>query len=143
VDWQAIGLSLRLALATTLVLQVVGMPLAWWIAFSRRRWKFLVEAVGTQRGHRERNFFVAQLGHRTTNQRRDARIVRWRERGQRGLVVSPLANATHEGIDDGDRIPLTRRSVDHTGLAEPAPLGAPARDLDGHAVEDGLGVRQG
>ena len=30
-DWQAIGLSLRLALATTLVLQVVGMPLAWWV----------------------------------------------------------------------------------------------------------------
>jgi len=44
-DWQAIGLSLRLALATTLVLQVVGMPLAWWVTFSRRRWKFLVEAV--------------------------------------------------------------------------------------------------
>src|ERR1017187_11009563 len=43
-DWQAIGLSLRLALATTLVLQVVGMPLAWWVTFSRRRWKFLVEA---------------------------------------------------------------------------------------------------
>jgi len=44
-DWQAIGLSLRLALATTLVLQAVGLPLAWWAAFSRRRWKFLVEAV--------------------------------------------------------------------------------------------------
>jgi len=44
-DWQAIGLSLRLALATTLVLQLLGMPLAWWVAFSRRRWKFLVEAV--------------------------------------------------------------------------------------------------
>ena len=44
-DWQAIALSLRLALATTLVLQLVGMPLAWWIAFSPRRWKFLIEAV--------------------------------------------------------------------------------------------------
>ena len=44
-DWQAIGLSLRLALAATLVLQVVGMPLAWWVTASRRRWKFLVEAV--------------------------------------------------------------------------------------------------
>jgi len=44
-DWQSIGLSLRLALATTLVLQALGMPLAWWVASSRFRWKFLVEAV--------------------------------------------------------------------------------------------------
>lgn len=44
-DWQAIWLSLKLASATTAILLVVGAPLAYWIAFSRRRWKFLVEAV--------------------------------------------------------------------------------------------------
>jgi molybdate transport system permease protein len=44
-DWTAIGLSLRLATCTTLVLCVVGLPLAYWLALSRRRWKFLVEAV--------------------------------------------------------------------------------------------------
>jgi len=44
-DWQAIWLSVRLAGSTTLILLVVGMPLAHWLAFSPRRWKFLVEAV--------------------------------------------------------------------------------------------------
>lgn len=44
-DWNAITLSLRLAALTTLVLLVVGLPLAWWLAASRWRWKFLVEAV--------------------------------------------------------------------------------------------------
>jgi len=44
-DWQAIWLSLRLAACTTAILLAVGMPLAHWLAFSPRRWKFLVEAV--------------------------------------------------------------------------------------------------
>ena len=44
-DWQAIWLSVRLAVSTTLILLAVGMPLAYWLAFSPRRWKFLVEAV--------------------------------------------------------------------------------------------------
>src|SRR5437868_5533676 len=44
-DWQAIGLSLRLSGATTLILLAVGLPLAYWLTFSARRWKFLVEAV--------------------------------------------------------------------------------------------------
>jgi molybdate transport system permease protein len=44
-DWQAVWLSARLAASTTLILLVVGMPLAYWLAFSPRRWKFLVEAV--------------------------------------------------------------------------------------------------
>lgn len=46
-DWEAIRLSLRLASATTLVLGLLGLPLAYWLAFSARRWKFLVEAVVT------------------------------------------------------------------------------------------------
>ncbi|SPF37636.1 Molybdenum transport system permease protein ModB [Candidatus Sulfopaludibacter sp. SbA4] len=44
-DWQAIWLSVRLAVSTTLILLALGLPLAYWITFSRRRWKFLVEAV--------------------------------------------------------------------------------------------------
>ena len=44
-DWQAIWLSVRLAAATTAILLVVGLPIAYWLAFSPRRWKFLVEAV--------------------------------------------------------------------------------------------------
>ncbi|WP_243322532.1 molybdate ABC transporter permease subunit [Geothrix sp. SG200] len=44
-DWQAIRLSLWLASLTTVALLVLGLPLAYWLAFSRRRWRFLVEAV--------------------------------------------------------------------------------------------------
>lgn len=44
-DWQAIILSLKLASATTAILLAIGLPLAYWLAFSTRRWKFLVEAV--------------------------------------------------------------------------------------------------
>jgi molybdate transport system permease protein len=44
-DWQAIWLSVRLAILTTAILLAVGTPLAAWLAFSRWRWKFLVEAV--------------------------------------------------------------------------------------------------
>lgn len=44
-DWQAIGLSLRLAALTTVILLIVGMPLAYWLTYSPRRWKFLVEAA--------------------------------------------------------------------------------------------------
>jgi molybdate transport system permease protein len=45
VDWAALWLSVRLASATTTVLLVVGIPIAYWIVFSEQRWKFLVEAV--------------------------------------------------------------------------------------------------
>ncbi len=44
-DWEAIRLSLRLAALTTLALLALGLPLAHWLAFTRRPWKFLVEAV--------------------------------------------------------------------------------------------------
>jgi molybdate transport system permease protein len=45
VDWTALWLSVRLATTTSVVLVVIGVPLAYWIVYSRRRWKFLVEAV--------------------------------------------------------------------------------------------------
>ena len=44
-EWQAIWLSLRLSFWTTLILLALGLPAAYWLTFSQRRWKFLVEAV--------------------------------------------------------------------------------------------------
>lgn len=44
-NWTAIGLTLQLATLTALVLLVIGLPLAYWLSFSRWRWKFLVESV--------------------------------------------------------------------------------------------------
>lgn len=44
-DVQALLLSLQLAGLTTLLLLALGLPLAWWLAVSRFRLKFLVEAV--------------------------------------------------------------------------------------------------
>src|SRR5580692_1187634 len=44
-DWQAIWLSVKLASATTAILLLLGLPLAYWLTFSTRRWKFLVEAL--------------------------------------------------------------------------------------------------
>jgi molybdate transport system permease protein len=44
-NWEATALSLRLATVTSVVLMIVGLPISYWVAYSRRRWKFLVEAV--------------------------------------------------------------------------------------------------
>ncbi len=44
-DIAAMWVTLRLAGLTTLILLVLGTPLAWWLARSRWRFKFLVEAV--------------------------------------------------------------------------------------------------
>ena len=45
IDWQTLRLTLQLAFAVSLLLLVIGLPVAYWIAFSRWRWKFLVEAL--------------------------------------------------------------------------------------------------
>ena len=45
IDWQAFRLTIELAVVVSAILLVVGLPLAYWIAFSRWRWKFLVEAM--------------------------------------------------------------------------------------------------
>ena len=42
---QALTLTLRLAVIVSLILLVIGTPLACWLAFSPRRWKFFVEAL--------------------------------------------------------------------------------------------------
>jgi molybdate transport system permease protein len=45
IDWQAFRLTIELAVIVSALLLVGGLPLAYWIAFTRWRWKFLVEAT--------------------------------------------------------------------------------------------------
>lgn len=45
IDWQAFRLTIELAVIVSGILFVIGLPLAYWIAFSRWRWKFFVEAL--------------------------------------------------------------------------------------------------
>ena len=42
---QALTLTLRLALTVSGILLIVGIPLAYWLAYSQKRWKFFVEAI--------------------------------------------------------------------------------------------------
>jgi molybdate transport system permease protein len=44
-DWQAFWLTIRLAVLVAAILFMGGLPIAYWIAYSRWRWKFLVEAM--------------------------------------------------------------------------------------------------
>jgi molybdate transport system permease protein len=44
-DWQALGVTLRLAATTTLVLLLIGTPLAWWLARTRTRAALLVDSL--------------------------------------------------------------------------------------------------
>jgi molybdate transport system permease protein len=44
-NWIAIWVTFKLATLTALILVVLGLPLAYWVSFSRWRWKFLVESV--------------------------------------------------------------------------------------------------
>lgn len=44
-DWTAVGLTLKLAALTTLILGVVGLPLAYWLATTRKAWRPLVDAA--------------------------------------------------------------------------------------------------
>ena len=44
-DAQAIWLTAKLAGITTLILAVLGIPLAWWLVRARRRYTFLVDAL--------------------------------------------------------------------------------------------------
>jgi molybdate transport system permease protein len=46
-DWQAIALTLRVAGLTTLLLLVLGVPLAWWLARTRSWWRHPVGALVT------------------------------------------------------------------------------------------------
>ena len=44
-DWQAIGLTLQVAALTTLILLLLGVPLAWWLAQTRSFWRKPVGAL--------------------------------------------------------------------------------------------------
>jgi len=44
-DWTAVALTLKLAACTTVVLGVFGLPLAYWLATTRRAWRPLVDAA--------------------------------------------------------------------------------------------------
>src|SRR5579862_560524 len=44
-NWDALFLSLRLAVLVCAILFLIGIPIAYWISFSRWRWAFIVEAI--------------------------------------------------------------------------------------------------
>lgn len=44
-DFQALLITLQLALASTIILLIIGTPIAWWLARSTWRWRFLCEAL--------------------------------------------------------------------------------------------------
>lgn len=46
-NWQALALTLRLSLITAAALVVIALPIAYWIAYSPRRWKFLAQAAAS------------------------------------------------------------------------------------------------
>ncbi len=45
IDWAPLWLTVQLAGVTVAVLLLVGTPLAWWLAFTRSRFRTLVEAI--------------------------------------------------------------------------------------------------
>ncbi len=44
-DWQAIGLTVRVSALTTVLLLLIGTPIAWWLARTRSAWKAPIAAV--------------------------------------------------------------------------------------------------
>jgi len=44
-DWSPLVLTLKLASITTIILLLIGIPLAYWLAFSKFRFKFIIEAL--------------------------------------------------------------------------------------------------
>jgi molybdate transport system permease protein len=45
IDWQAFRLTIELAVVVSAILFILGLPLAYWLAFTRWRWKFFIEAL--------------------------------------------------------------------------------------------------
>lgn len=44
-NWVAVGVTFKLAVFTAVALVLIGLPIAYWLAFSRWRGKFLVESI--------------------------------------------------------------------------------------------------
>ena len=44
-NWTAIWVTCQLASLTSLALLVIGLPIAYWLTFSKWRWKFLIESI--------------------------------------------------------------------------------------------------
>src|SRR5437763_11351135 len=44
-NWEAFLLTVRLAAIVSTLLIAIGIPIAYWLTYSRWRWKFLIEAV--------------------------------------------------------------------------------------------------
>src|SRR6267154_2950969 len=44
-NWEAFWLTVRLAAIVSALLIAIGIPIAYWLTYSRWRWKFLVEAL--------------------------------------------------------------------------------------------------
>src|SRR5512147_377616 len=45
VNWTAIWVTFKLASLTSAALLVIGLPIAYWLTYSRWRWKFLIESI--------------------------------------------------------------------------------------------------
>ena len=43
--WSPIRLTLELAAISTLILLIVGTPIAWWLAWTRSRWREVVATI--------------------------------------------------------------------------------------------------
>jgi molybdate transport system permease protein len=44
-NWQAIALTFKLACWVSGILLLIGLPIAYWVTYSRWRWKFIIEAI--------------------------------------------------------------------------------------------------
>ena len=44
-DWNALWITLKLAATSTIILIILGTPLAWWLSQTLFRVKFLIESI--------------------------------------------------------------------------------------------------
>jgi molybdate transport system permease protein len=44
-NWDTIEVTLKLAFMTTLILLPLSLPIAYWLVYSQKKWKFLAEAI--------------------------------------------------------------------------------------------------